>query len=244
MRKKFVAIIIFICLLACMLSSCSERAEPVVTSILIKQNSFKLSYEIDENLNYDNIFILVTYDSGEAEFVQCDNSMVKGFNTLTTGERQLYIEFGGARSDEVSYEVLYSIDNSKQILTSARLEYTTFINNEILSYTLDYYAGDLTNCQAILFDLYSEDELNVNDDLSNVSFEVPTGWSYSSKLLSTKNMRVLFFNKDNNEGISSNTLFRINVNKGNAFSYVRLRDIEVSTLDTTASKYYLPDFVR
>lgn len=244
MKKKVVAIIIFICLLPLVFSSCSERTDPVITSIIIKQNSFKSSYEIDEKLNYDNIFILVTYDNGDATYVQCDNSMIRGFDTLTTGERQLYIEYNGAKSDLVDYEVLYSIDNSKQILTSARLEYSTITNNEILSYTIDYYSGDLKNCQAILFNLYSEDELNINSDFSNVSFEVPTGWDFSRKLLSSKNMRVMFYNKDNQEGISSNTLFRINVNKGNSFAYVKLRDIEVSTLETEASKYYLPDFVR
>ncbi|NLL56647.1 MAG: hypothetical protein GX242_05500 [Clostridiales bacterium] len=228
-----------------MLIGCSDRTEIAVTSIDIKPNSFKTSYEIDEQLIFDNIFILVTYDNGESKLVPCDHSMIRGFDTTTTGEKQLYVEYGGVESAPVDYEVLYSKDNSKKIMTSARLEYNSFDTNEIVSYTINYFCGNLKNAQAIYFNLYSEDDLNINYDLLNVSFELPTGWSCTAKQLQSNDMRVLFYNKDNIQGLNSNTAFRININNGNKSAKAILRDIEISTIENDgAVKYYIPDYER
>lgn len=244
MKKKTIVFILLISLLTLLFVGCSDRLGAKVAQISIKPNSFKASYEIDERLNYDNIFILVTYLNGETEYIKCEFGMIEGFNTSTTGTKQLNVEYKGVKSEAINYEVIYSVDNSKEILTSARIEYVTAATNEILGYGINYYCGDLINVNAILFSLYGEQSLKINSDFSNLSFEMPRGWSYYVTASSEQTLRVLFYNKDNAAGLNTNTSFIINVNKGNPFAIVKLKDIEVSTLGEIPTKYYLPDFVR
>ncbi|HKL73435.1 MAG TPA: bacterial Ig-like domain-containing protein [Clostridia bacterium] len=244
MKKKIIAILFLIVFVMLIFAGCRPRKGLTVVQVVIKPNSFKESYEVDEQLNFASIFILITYDNGENVYVQCDNTMVKGFDTLTTGEKQLYVEYGGVKSESFDYEVFYSIDNSKKILTSARLEYTKGVNNEILGYGITYYCGDLINVNAIMFSLYGEQSLSVNNDLSNLSLELPTGWSYYVEYISEQTLRILLYNKDNEVGLSTNASFIVSINKGNSEAVTWLKDIEVSTIGDNATKYYIPDYMR
>lgn len=242
-KLKITAIVIIIILISLSAFSCSQR-HSFIKSISIKPNSFKTVYDIDEKLNYDNIFILITYNNGNNEYFQCDHSIIYGFDTSTSGEKQLYVEYGKVKSEVHDYEVIYSIDNSKKIITTARLENQTTVKNEILSYKINYYSGDLINVGAILFSIIGKESLNINSDHSNISFELPNGWHYYIENISEKAIRILFYNKDNAEGLNANSAFLINVNKGNIESGISLKDIEISTSGNNASKYYLPDYRR
>jgi hypothetical protein len=140
--------------------------------------------------------------------------------------------------------VVYSVDNTKEIKTTARLEYARSENNDIVHYSINYYCGDLINVNAILFTLYGEQSLNIESDLSNVSFDLITGWGYYAESFSEQALRVVLYNKDNAKGIDTNTTFVININQGGATGVASLKDIEVSTGGTSATKYYIPDYVR
>jgi hypothetical protein len=243
-KQKLLIFILIICMLTSLCCCCSARTELQVVEISIKANSFKESYEIDEALIFDNIYFLVTYDNGETTYVQGDWTMVKGYDSTTCGIKLLHIEYEGVSSENYEYEVVYSIDNSKSILTTARMEFSTNYKNDLLNYEISYYTGDLTDVQAIMFTISADQSLNIDTDYSNVSFELPSGWYANASSTSTTMLKVLVYNKSNDVGLSSNTIFDINVNLGNNEAITSLVNIELSTGGEDATKYYLPDYER
>lgn len=245
--KRLKAVLTLILVAASLfLLGCSGRSAETVSAVSIKANSFKSMYEVDERLNLDNVYILVTYRNNQTEYIKCESYMVVGFDTTTTGSKALHIEYEKVLSPEHSYEVTYSPDNTKQILTSARLEYSTEELNEILSYKVRLGIGDLTDVRAVMFSLAvesGEETLGIKTSLDNVSYGLPTGWYAQSVKVSEQLFRVLIFNRDNEKGIDGSTVFSINVNKGNMLAQISLIDIEAAE-GAEPVKYYLPNYYK
>ncbi|MFA6866334.1 MAG: hypothetical protein WCR54_02330 [Clostridia bacterium] len=249
-RNKFlgVSLVIFIIIIGTLICGCTHRVNDAIESITIKENSLKSSYEVDEVLNYDNIFILVTKQNGTSEYVNCELGMLVGFDTTTTTgaeeTRQIYIEYKGVLSENYTYEVKYSTDNSKQILTSARLGLGKSEKNDSLSFNIRYYDRGLENVNTIMFTLRSANDIQILEDSTNLSFEKPNGWSISYNHSQDENtLKVIFYNKDNLVGLSDNADFIINIAGGNKAAVYSIIDTEIANIDSdgNVNRYYLPN---
>lgn len=245
----FIIIIILILFIPLTFVACSDREADKVIEISIRENSFKEQYEVDEELNFDNIYILAKKQDGTSEYINVESGMVIGFDTTTTtagsGSRKLYIEYKGVLSESVSYDVVYSVDNSKEIITKARIGAGKSVKNDILSINLRIYPRGLENINTFLLTFRGDNILNVTADYSNLSFEKPLGWNVNFSVSQDgKSLKLLFYNDKSDNGISDNSDFIINIADGNINDNYKVIDIEMANItDDIVNKYYLPDIV-
>lgn len=218
-----------------LLSSCSERK---MIGISIRANSFLDAYEIDTD--YDAIlpgaYLVATYSDGESEEVKITKDMIIGFDTKTTGNKTMYAEYKGFRSEDVKYTVYNPENLSRNVLTTARMSVRVYDNAVAMEYTISLSKGDLSIVRAIQFTLESENSLSVTENQSNLYVLIgQQKLSYYTSLVSDKKLKAVVYT-ENGASIDNGTVIKFKIdNSINA--KVKLSEITVSD---GQNDYYLP----
>ena len=97
MAKKITIILLTLVLIASATILCA-CTEPTVEKVTIRQNSFLSNYEIDTVLSLSGAFINVTYSDGSEAQVQVTHDMIEGFDSSTTGQKKMKINYHGVYS--------------------------------------------------------------------------------------------------------------------------------------------------
>lgn len=117
--KKLITVAVALLLCASVLAACAGK-EPEVSKINIVNGSFKESYNLDEQINYDNIQILITYKNDTKKQIKVQKDWITGLDVATTGiNKKLIITYQG-----VSASFIYSVSYKANISTPVRLGIT------------------------------------------------------------------------------------------------------------------------
>lgn len=238
-KRKIYALIVlsvtaFIAVLSLALIGCSKRE---ITHITIRANSFMQKYSVDAKLRYDTAFIDVHYSSGETEEVNITEDMVVGFDTFTTGNKTLHVEYKGFKSDSVPYVVYNPEGANKEILTSARLAFFASSTSSGTEYSILFDKGDLSDVNAIIFTIESEKSLGIDENCDNVtaSIDDPNINYYPSLFQNEKKLRVLVYHTNGGQ-LNQGTLLKLRIDGGENC------DIQISNIMISDGEqdYYLP----
>lgn len=204
MAKKITIILLTLVLIACATSLCA-CTEPTVEKITIRQNSFLSNYEIDTVLSLSGAFINVTYSNGSEIQVQVTHDMIEGFDSSTTGQKKMKINYHGVYSEDIEY-LIYNPDNAAtDILTSTRLKLAISKNLSLSEYTVSLKYGDLEKITGVSFIMKSGEGFGVKD-VEDVLFfnSIPDGWNYDFSTPSNTEIRVVVYCL-NDTGITSDS---------------------------------------
>ncbi|MDD3947207.1 MAG: hypothetical protein PHI19_05140 [Clostridia bacterium] len=114
----FIAVILIgvLCLTLC---ACNKDTKSV-ENIRIVSGSFKEVYDLDEQLDYDRIYIVATYVDGSTKQLKVEQSWISGWDVSTTGNnKSLTITYLGA-----SVNFIYSVNYKASVTTPIRLAAT------------------------------------------------------------------------------------------------------------------------
>ena len=204
MAKKITIILLTLILIACTTSLCA-CTEPTVEKITIRQNSFLSNYEIDTVLSLSGAFINVTYSDGSEIQVQVTHDMIEGFDSSTTGQKKMKINYHGVYSEDIEY-LIYNPDNAAtDILTSTRLKLAISKTLSLSEYTVSLKYGDLEKITGVSFIMKSGEGFGVKD-VEDVLFfnSIPDGWNYDFSTPSNTEIRVVVYCL-NDTGITSDS---------------------------------------
>lgn len=204
MAKKITIILLTLVLIACTTSLCA-CTEPTVEKITIRQNSFLSNYEIDTVLSLSGAFINVTYSDGSEIQVQVTHDMIEGFDSSTTGQKKMKINYHGVYSEDIEY-LIYNPDNAAtDILTSTRLKLAISKTLSLSEYTVSLKYGDLEKITGVSFIMKSGEGFGVKD-VEDVLFfnSIPDGWNYDFSTPSNTEIRVVVYCL-NDTGITSDS---------------------------------------
>lgn len=232
--KKFT--LLFLSLLFCMtLIGCSERK---VSSVTVKPNSFKSSYAVDEQLNLDGAFAIVTYTSGDKENVPVTPFMVSDFDTSTTGKKSFFVTYDKDNVVEVPYVVYNDEYASRPIETTARFTLYAETAGDDFYYTVRFAQGDLSALCAATMTLTSSSDLKIDAALSNLEVSTDVNnLSFDAKLSpGGTSLKIVVFNDHGAPLEIGGVFLRLKVSGGGNRA-VSLANI---TVTDGVRDYYLP----
>lgn len=93
-----------------------------VYSLQIESVSHKTEYVVGDAFSEKNLQILVTYSNGRTAVVPVTSEMVSGFDTSTTGEKQIIISYGG-RSCFMNVNVVKKSVMEMQLIAPKKLSF-------------------------------------------------------------------------------------------------------------------------
>ena len=141
MRKKAIAAFIVL-LLVLLFASCQDKkGEP--ESIHLQPSSFLSAYTVDQEMDLDGVALLVAFPKGKYEDVPCTKDMIVGFDTSTTGSKELYAVYNGLTSNRVSYYVYNAEDVSREIRTQTRIAVTKTVSEGKTTFDFSLRSADI-----------------------------------------------------------------------------------------------------
>lgn len=185
--KKLIAVVIVVLLCAAILAACGGK-EPNVSKISIVSGSFKNAYSLDEQINYDNIQILVSYKNDTQKQIKVQRDWISGLDVATTGiNKKLTITYRG-----VSASFIYSVNYKANVSTPVRLDIASTNDNNFKVVQLALDNLDKMPIYAVKIDI----SLN---GLTFVSKEdnIAEDWSVSIKSTQTK-LTLFYYSKNGN----------------------------------------------
>ena len=121
MSKRIASIIVIMLSLAVfvlLLQGCDPDPVEGVRSIELEGGALKEVYRVDEEIDYDNAYLLVTYTGGRVSRVKLTPNMVSGFSTdVPVHSATLTINFAGYK-----VEWIYRVIGSSEAANSVRLK--------------------------------------------------------------------------------------------------------------------------
>ena len=209
MAKKITIILLTLVLIvsATILCACTE---PTVEKVTIRQNSFLSNYEIDTVLSLSGAFINVTYSDGSETQVQVTHDMIEGFDSSTTGQKKMKINYHGVYSEDIEY-LIYNPDNAAtEILTSTRLRLAISKTFAITEYTVSLKYGDLEKITGVTFTMKSGEGFGVKDVEDVLYFNsLPDNWNYDFSTPSDTEIRVVVYCLDDIGITSDSTIINV-----------------------------------
>lgn len=237
MRRKSTVLIIMLIIstLFCItFSGCSKRE---ITHITVRSNSFMQKYSVDAELKLDSAFIDVHYSGGETEEINITAEMLTGFDTSTTGNKTMLVEYKGFKSDEIPYVVYNPEGAHREVLTTARLAFFASETASGTEYSILFDKGDMTDANAILFTIESEESLDIDENCDNVtaSIDDPNINFYPSLFQNERKLRVLVYHTNAGQ-LNHGTLLKLRIEGGDNC------DIQISNITVSDGQkdYYLP----
>lgn len=228
MKKKSVVLIFILSFLT--LFACNDKEkEPV--SVMIESTSLSQAYEVDSDLNMENVTLKLIYADGKTASVPCKRDMIEGFDTVTTGQKKMYATYHGIKSNEITYTVYNPEGVSLAVTTPTRLRAIRTISEGKNIFYLSFIYSDMT-VRAVSF------TLNASKEISNSLSEI-TGATENEndrffwRKTSTSSMRATIYSS---ESISHGVFFTI--------EWVSSEEVDLTFSDIVVSDgtkdYYLP----
>ncbi len=131
-----------------------------VYSLQVESVEHKTEYVVGEQLNVDGLKILVTYSNGYTSVVDVTADMVTGFNTESTGEKQIVISYGN-RTCNMAIRVVRRSVMQMQLVAPEKLDYIVGDEIDLGGGQLFVSYNDNTSEYINLVDLYSAGDLGI-----------------------------------------------------------------------------------
>lgn len=186
-KKAIVILLTAVLCCALLLTACGKGAiSKKVDKLQIVSGSFKEVYNLDEEINYENIYIIVTYEDGKSEQIKVDKSRIEGLDLTTTGNnRKLTVTYA-----EASASFIYSVVYKSTVTTPVRLSAAKAEENGKKSVTLSLSALDKMPVYAVKIDIVLNGMIFVSkEDV------FPSTWAAAVSESSGK-LSLLFYSKD------------------------------------------------
>ena len=233
MKKiKFLSIPLIVCMLVMFaFTGCSDNE---IVSASIRTNSFKQYYNVDDELDLTNAYLVVDYKNGESSQYNITEEMISGFDTTTTGKKTMTITYQGTA---VEYQFnVYNDENALyDILTTARLSVLCETVDSDMRYSFYFSKGDMAETKAFLFDIEFNDTVDITDDNYTLTTQID-GWNSRAMKKTAKTIRLLIYST-NEEGLTESGYIATFTIDGCTTRNVALKNIKIS--DGT-NDYYLP----
>lgn len=189
--KRFLTLIILATLILA-LFGCNKgvlRAEDI-KFIEIRERSFKSSYAVDEEINFDYVFIVITLKDNKGEIVErVEPNMIEGFDTSTTTfsteTRAMRIKYKGVYTSYWNYVVSgeYNINTKARL----RLSQEKAEGNLIVNVAIEL--KDMIEVKGMIMEVVFD-----NTRLShNSTIEIKNeDWTIEKKVKSTSGFSLLY----------------------------------------------------
>ncbi len=237
MTKKLIILLVIVSL-SFALFGCLQNDETSIVSISLAETSIKEIYDIDEELNLENIIITAKYKNGKSLQVPCTADMVIGFDSKTSGDKSLYILYKGVKSLVKAYKVVNKGNETVLINTTCRLNVESEELPNAASYAFSLEIGDLSNVSAITFTLKSISDMGVAIDKMNLDItNVLPGWQAESYRVDKYTLKILVYKTTG-----------LDINQDLSFATLNIIEEEIVTITANSitvsdgeSDYYLPN---
>jgi len=229
MRKKLTFILITVLLLLPLLFACQDKTTNP-ESIHLASESFSNYYTVDQELDVSNAYLRVIYPKGKYKDIPCSEVEIVGFDTSTTGQKELYAVYEGLSSNAISYYVFNEEDASREIVTRTRVTITKTIGEGKTTFEFG-----LRSCEIDIraFSFRINGNVKFNDGLGDLTYALGgTMTDFYWEKTTTDGINVLL---SGSKAMSSGVFFTL-VWEGEDHSVV-LGDITVSD---GVNDYYLP----
>ena len=209
-----------------------------VVNLVVTKDSLPTLYNVDDDIDLSNATVEVYYSNKSNEIVPITKQMITGFNTSITGSNKTMTITYKEKSVSYSYRVINPADASKEIITTARLNYYLPTSNIGTVYDLEFNIGDLTKVSAISLTLYDSNGLGLSAELDELIVNInKDGWNYEAKYVSSTKIRLLFYFGSGSDLLSSDSFARIFITDNTNISSV-ISDIIVTD---GVNDYFLPN---
>lgn len=134
--RIFLSLALVVVLALPMLAGCSlsdlfgGKAEKKVAEINTT-SGIRTTYTAKEEIDFQNAKLKITYEDGTTNEITLDKSMVKGFDTLTFGSKEMVIAYGGAKKT-IPYQVNLKLGIYKNTIV------TTYLDNQLVDTNTDF----------------------------------------------------------------------------------------------------------
>lgn len=236
MKKILVLLIIII--VAFSMGSCNKdtiKADDI-KEILIRENSLKAVYNVDEQIDFSNAYIIIYLKNGKESWAKVDENMLEGFDSSTTTDptelRWMRVKYLGLYTSEWYYSVTsnYVIDTKTRITINA--EQTA--NQLKVKLSVDYHEASRISAIKMNID-YDNTKLTFNDSINILR----TGWRIENRNVRAGSFACLYYAYNSTPITESGDLleFVFDVTQsGNANIEIKAIEISDGEKDT-----YLPD---
>ncbi len=237
MTKKTLVFFIII-ILAFALSGCVNTSETTVASISISDSAFKDLYDIDEELNLEQIIITAKFKNGETLTIPCTADMVVGFDTKTSGDKSMYVVYKNVKSAPKEYKVVNKANQAVSITTTCRLFVQTQELPNAASYAFSIKVGDVSKISAISFTIKSDSDIGITADKMNMEItNLLSSWQAESYRVDKYTIKILVYKKSGLDITQDMSFATLNVIEQDTVK-VTVNTIVVSDGE---KDYYLPN---
>lgn len=241
--KRFVTIIVIAILISSssfLLFGCSKGSlnPNDIDYIEFRDNSLKLVYDVDEKLDYNNIFIVVVLKDNKGDIVEkVLPSMMEGFDSSTTTgpveTRAMRAKYMGFYTTPWNYRVV----NNYDINTKARLKLEENTQGEAFEVSASLDTDELANIKGMMMDISYDTTKIVRQGDIEINIE---GWELSIRSIREGSFSVLYYARPFSSPIDNDTdLFVLAFEKiGSGDPNIEIKNIILSDGDTDI---HLPD---
>lgn len=238
--KKAALILLLITLALVMLSGCGgkEIRADEIKFIEIRDGSFKTAYAVDEKIDFNNVYIVVTLKDNKGEVVvKVTEDMLEGFDTSTTTAsmemRTMRVKYKGLYTSNWNYTVA----SPYVINTKARLKLTSERAGSQFKVRLSIDIDEIPEIYAV--------QMEVNYDAARLDFNGETedglsGWTSNRVSTKTGAFDMLYYAEPGTSPITLDTSLMVlvfNIKAEGEFN-IQIKNIHVSFGE---SDIYLPD---
>ncbi|HHT82907.1 MAG: cohesin domain-containing protein [Christensenellales bacterium] len=237
--KKILAAL-FILIFSFCLAGCRDKQIKAgdISYIEIQKGSFKTVYNVDEKINFDNVYIVIVLKNDKGHIVQkVTPDMLEGFDTSTTTgptqRRSMRVKYLGMYTSYWDYVVV----SEYNIITKARLKLNEKIEGDNFFVTLNLDFQDLSPVYAFMMTVrFDSSQLDYNDDVLLYN----SGWELEKRNINPGSFTFIYYcGKEGRAVVQSGDLLRFCFNKKVAGS-VNV-EIEEITLSDGNNDINLPD---
>lgn len=251
--KKFLTVIMLVCLIASALCLCSckdDDSNAEILKIEVRSGSLKATYQLDEVLDLSSVYIVVYYSNQVQEPVNVTADMLEGYDTSTctsssvsdpNAERKriIRIRYKGFVTSDWYYTVVYQDGMSKTVTTKARLTATGITGGMDYRVAVGFAQNGITPLYGMTFELkFDSAAIEPVDD-----FFVGTlsGWDFAYTEVAKDEYRCTYYATAGAAPLNADKaqLFTFVFTKpAGAANTVRITNVVVSDRE---KKIYMPD---
>ncbi|MCR4661418.1 MAG: bacterial Ig-like domain-containing protein [Clostridia bacterium] len=213
--KKMVFVYILLLFICFILSSCNKKQIVNIT----KGENFNLEFSIDSELDLEQMFVDVEYKNNEIIAVALKECSITGFDSSTTGEKVMTIQYNG-----FSIDLPYTVTYDYEVKISTRLEVSVFPAGKYSYYEIRMRNFNLDKFSALSFVI-------TNESLDALSKNIVASSSYTDlkldkQVISNTEVGIVIMNLNDVEIENNSIIIRLQQTSGNC-SNLKIKDIHL-----------------
>ncbi len=171
MRRRIVLAMCLLCVYSALLLGCEPPSDGEPVSVEFVPDCLPHAYFVDDESDFSQAYLLVTYSGGKTETIACEERWIDGFDTVTTGEKELFATYNNLKTSGYPYRVYMKNHPEREVVTSTRLEIYVGEREKYAEYLLALTSCDIeSDIYGVCFTVRTEG-LVLSDDLAEVAVE-------------------------------------------------------------------------